>query len=107
MNNVVGDTLLSAACLTYYGPFTGQCRQELYQTWMGKCAQMKVPVTPGQTMVKVLTDSNEVKQWNDEGLPKDQTSIDNAVLVTRGRHWPLIIDPQEQVCYACTIYCIL
>jgi len=28
------------------------------------------------------------------GLPSDGVSVDNGILVTRGRRWPLMIDPQ-------------
>jgi dynein heavy chain len=34
--------------------------------------------------------------WNNEGLPNDQTSLENAVIVTRAPRWPLIVDPQMQ-----------
>ena len=49
--------------------------------------------------MNVLADPFEIRQWNTDGLPKDQVSTENAILVTRGRRWPLMIDPQEQVCY--------
>jgi len=49
------------------------------------------------TIVSVLADAYEIRQWNADGLPRDQVSIENAILVTRGRRWPLMIDPQEQV----------
>ena len=29
-------------------------------------------------------------------MPTDNVSIDNGILVTRGKRWPLMIDPQNQ-----------
>ena len=57
----------------------------------------------GMTVINVLADNFEIRQWNSDGLPKDQVSTENAILVTRGRRWPLMIDPQEQVSY-CLFY---
>ncbi|CAG7837222.1 unnamed protein product [Allacma fusca] len=48
------------------------------------------------TMLSSFADPFEVRVWNTSGLPKDSTSTENAVLVTRGRRWPLMIDPQDQ-----------
>ena len=52
-------------------------------------------------MINVLADNFEIRQWNSDGLPRDTVSTENAVLVTRGRRWPLMIDPQEQVRELC------
>lgn len=38
----------------------------------------------------------QVREWNIAGLPTDDVSIDNGILVTRGKRWPLMIDPQAQ-----------
>ena len=34
--------------------------------------------------------------WSFQGLPDDPFSKDNGVLVTKGKRWPLMIDPQMQ-----------
>ena len=76
-----------------------------------------MPVSNDISLVSVLADSYEIRQWNSDGLPRDVVSTENAVLVTRGRRWPLMIDPQEQVCLSinlslsfylsvCLFYCI-
>jgi len=38
----------------------------------------------------------EVREWSLAGLPADTLSKDNAIMITRSRRWPLIIDPQGQ-----------
>jgi len=43
-----------------------------------------------------LGDPMQIRQWQIDGLPKDQVSTNNAIMVTRGKRWPLMIDPQEQ-----------
>lgn len=49
------------------------------------------------SLINILATPFEIRQWNTDGLPRDSVSIENAVFVTRGRRWPLMIDPQEQV----------
>jgi hypothetical protein len=36
----------------------------------------------------------QVREWQLCGLPTDDVSVDNGVLVARGKRWPLLIDPQ-------------
>lgn len=93
---MVGDVFVAAAAVAYYGAFTSVYRQELVSLWITRCEELEIPVTEGLTLSSVLADPFEIRQWNTDGLPRDQVSTENAILVTRGRRWPLMIDPQEQ-----------
>ncbi|XP_013408536.1 dynein heavy chain 6, axonemal [Lingula anatina] len=96
IGNVIGDVFVAAACVAYYGAFTSVYRQELVSSWIEHCKSLDIPITDGMTLASVLADPFEIRQWNTDGLPRDQVSTENAILVTRGRRWPLMIDPQEQ-----------
>mmetsp|Transcript_28699 Transcript_28699/g.25752 ORF Transcript_28699/g.25752 Transcript_28699/m.25752 type:complete len:104 (+) Transcript_28699:658-969(+) len=37
-----------------------------------------------------------IREWQNAGLPADQLSTDNAILINNCSRWPLIIDPQGQ-----------
>lgn len=43
-----------------------------------------------------LADPSILREWNLQGLPTDDFSTENGVLTTRGRRFPLLIDPQNQ-----------
>jgi dynein heavy chain len=44
----------------------------------------------------LLTSDAEIARWNNEGLPTDAVSVQNATIVTNCARWPLLIDPQLQ-----------
>ncbi len=94
---LVGDVFLSAACIAYYGAFTGAYRQELVGGWIAECKAKGIPVSSDCSLRATLASPVEVREWNIWGLPTDEVSIDNGILVTRGKRWPLMIDPQGQV----------
>ena len=62
--------------------------------WVAKCKELGIPVSETVTLCGTLANPVEVREWMLAGLPSDGTSVDNGILVTRGKRWPLMIDPQ-------------
>ncbi|KAF3819187.1 hypothetical protein GH733_013337 [Mirounga leonina] len=93
-----GDVLLTAAFVSYVGSFTRPYRQELVDCKWVPFLQHKVsiPITEGLDLIAVLTDDATIATWNNEGLPSDRMSAENATILTHCERWPLMIDPQQQ-----------
>ena len=60
--------------------------------------QVPIPCTPGMDPLTMLTDDAQIASWNNEGLPSDRMSTENATILCNCERWPLMIDPQLQVC---------
>ncbi|XP_068444624.1 dynein axonemal heavy chain 6 isoform X2 [Clinocottus analis] len=94
--NVVGNVFIAAACVAYYGAFTSHYRQLLIAQWITQCQKLYIPISSSFSLINILGDPFVIRQWNTEGLPRDIVSTENGILVTEGRRWPLMIDPQDQ-----------
>lgn len=54
-------------------------------------------VADGVDPLKVLANDSDFAKWKNEGLAADQTSLENAAIITQSlqvKRWPLLIDPQ-------------
>ncbi|XP_078503488.1 dynein axonemal heavy chain 14 [Lissotriton helveticus] len=96
LKGIVGDILVSAAFIVYGGVFTAGYRQALVDDWLKLCDNHSVPVSPDYSLTRVMAKTNEVRKWQNERLPPDQYSTENAILVKNGQRWPLLIDPHSQ-----------
>jgi len=96
MIQLVGDVFVAAAGISYYGPFTGNFRDQLVEQWLIKCKEVGVPCGEEFSMASVMGDPMEIQNWNLNYLPSDSVSIGNAILVKYGTRRPLMIDPQLQ-----------
>ncbi|MCQ2815680.1 MAG: hypothetical protein MJ252_00290 [archaeon] len=94
--NITGDCLIGAAGIAYLGPFISNYRKELEDLWRQKLDDQKIIRSPEASLRFVLEDKIESGKWNKNGLPNDNLSIENGIIMFRTRKWPLMIDPQNQ-----------
>uniref|UniRef100_W5L7L2 Dynein axonemal heavy chain 12 n=1 Tax=Astyanax mexicanus TaxID=7994 RepID=W5L7L2_ASTMX len=95
-DNLTGDVLISAGVIAYLGAFTAGFRQNCTKEWTKLCKSKNIPSSDDFSLSKTLGDPIKIRAWNISGLPTDSFSIDNGVIVSNSRRWPLMIDPQGQ-----------
>uniref|UniRef100_A0A670YY35 Dynein cytoplasmic 1 heavy chain 1 n=1 Tax=Pseudonaja textilis TaxID=8673 RepID=A0A670YY35_PSETE len=89
-NALCGDVLLITAFVSYLGYFSKKYRQDLMdheEAVHGWSHSMLLPTTEN---IHSLT-------WQNESLPADRMSVENATILTNCERWPLMVDPQLQV----------
>lgn len=97
LHNLNGDVLLSAGVVAYLGAFTPTYRSAMIDRWVSMTLRLGIPCSGEDfSMVSVLGDPVAIRDWNIAGLPTDSFSVENAIMVTNARRWPLMIDPQGQ-----------
>lgn len=95
-NQLVGDVAKACAFVSYCGPFNSQFRNKLTNDYFGHdLTQRGIPMTSDLQMTEFLVDQATVGMWNLQGLPNDDLSIQNGIMVTRSTRFPLMIDPQS------------
>ncbi|KAJ3092439.1 Dynein heavy chain 3, axonemal [Quaeritorhiza haematococci] len=95
-NNLTGDVLLSSAVIAYLGAFTSAYRQMCVKEWNKKCIDLQIPCSTNFSLINTLGDPVQLRAWTLAGLPNDSFSLDNGIIATKTRRWPLFIDPQVQ-----------
>ncbi|XP_042366785.1 dynein axonemal heavy chain 5 [Plectropomus leopardus] len=96
IRHLVGDVLLSAGFLSYAGPFNQEYRSLLLELWKSEMEEKLIPFSPDLNVIGLLVDNATVSEWNLQGLPSDDLSIQNGIVVTKATRYPLLIDPQGQ-----------
>ncbi|XP_054621741.1 dynein axonemal heavy chain 5 isoform X3 [Dunckerocampus dactyliophorus] len=92
----VGDVLLASGFLSYAGPFNQEYRSLLLELWKKELEDKLIPFSPDVNVIGLLVDNATVSEWNLQGLPSDDLSIQNGIVVTKAARYPLLIDPQGQ-----------
>lgn len=119
----LGHALINAGMLTYAGPFTVTFREELKAQWSELLRLHQLPFQAscglkqflGMSLCRFIRaatcvssccknvslfdvcctgDPVTIRQWIAWGLPNDELSIQNGIIMDRARRWPLMIDPQ-------------
>eukprot|EP01031_Cornospumella_fuschlensis_P032177 gene32177-38921_t len=95
-NNILGDVIISAATISYLGPFTSEFRNSMVTGWQQSLQDFKLPHTKGCNLEVTLANPVKLRSWQVCNLPSDSLSTQNALIMDHGRRWPLLIDPQGQ-----------
>uniref|UniRef100_A0A673AMF1 Dynein heavy chain coiled coil stalk domain-containing protein n=1 Tax=Sphaeramia orbicularis TaxID=375764 RepID=A0A673AMF1_9TELE len=85
IRHLVGDVLLSTGFLSYAGPFNQEYRSLLLELWKKDMEEHHIPFSPELNVIGLLVDAATVSEWNLQGLPSDDLSIQNG---NRGHQGP-------------------
>ncbi|KAM6127972.1 dynein axonemal heavy chain 8 [Pterocles gutturalis] len=97
INRLVGDVLLCTGFLSYCGPFNQTFRTLLLKDlWEAEMRSHKIPFSENLNLISMLVDPPTISEWNLQGLPGDDLSIQNGIIVTKAARYPLLVDPQTQ-----------
>jgi dynein heavy chain len=94
--SLTGDVLVSSGVIAYLGAFTKSYRHDIIAGWVDQAKVLQIPCSTQFSLGKTLGDPILIRSWNIAGLPSDNFSVDNGVIVQNSRRWPLMIDPQGQ-----------
>jgi len=97
IQRLTGDCAMASSFVSYLGPFNKEFRDLLCtRDFYGDCISRGIPVTENLDVTRFLVDESEVGEWNLQGLPTDELSIQNGIMVTRATRYPVLVDPQGQ-----------
>lgn len=94
---IEGNSVIAAGTVAYSGSFTAKYRISLEGQWEQHIlAKPLLPITAKVSMRSFLGVPVVIQGWNIAGLPKDDTSTENGIIIFKSKRWPLMIDPQTQ-----------
>ena len=86
------QALLAAAAITYLSQAPEDERREKMQQWIALVGLQK----EGFEMRSFLSSESDQLTWKAEGLPSDDLSVENALVILQGGACPLLVDPSQR-----------
>lgn len=71
-------------------------RTGILEDWHKLVKQLNIPCSQSFKLAETLGDPVKIREWNIAGLPVDNFSTDNGIILSNSNRWSLCIDPQGQ-----------
>ncbi|KAF8823129.1 dynein heavy chain family protein [Cardiosporidium cionae] len=94
--NVDGDCLVAAAFIVYLGPLSASFRLAGMEKFKETLRMKGILFDAAFSLEAAIGDPMQIQQWQMQCLPSDSISIENALIISKSRRWPLVIDPHKQ-----------
>lgn len=89
--------MLCSGIIAYLGAFPTSYREITIISWKELMTKFNILFSPDFSLQKTLSDPITIGKWtNQDRLPNDSFSVDNAIILLNSPRWPLMIDPQNQ-----------
>ncbi|XP_076054654.1 dynein cytoplasmic heavy chain beethoven [Oratosquilla oratoria] len=90
LHSLPQEALLAAAFLTHLSHTPEDTRKDTLERW-GSLLEVK-----SFDLLRFLGSEREQLQWKTEGLPSDQLSMENALVILQSMRRPFLIDPSSR-----------
>uniref|UniRef100_A0A3Q3LA71 Dynein cytoplasmic 2 heavy chain 1 n=1 Tax=Labrus bergylta TaxID=56723 RepID=A0A3Q3LA71_9LABR len=82
--------MLAAAFITYLSAASEDCRRQCLESWMAQSGLQKFDLR------SFLCSESEQLIWKSQGLPSDDLSMENALVILQSVACPFLIDPSSR-----------
>lgn len=97
LETLIGDVILSAAFMAYSGFLDQNSRESAMHKWIEQLGQSGIRYKIDLPTVSYLSSTEDQIAWEASGLPSDDLSVENAIILKRHNRYPLIIDPSGRI----------
>lgn len=73
--------MIAAGVVAYLGPFTMQFRAQQIEKWITTLTGFEIVCSKDFQLTSILGEPVVIRQWNIFGLPSDNFSIDNGIII--------------------------
>eukprot|EP01135_Chromosphaera_perkinsii_P007968 Nk52_evm40s1073 gene=Nk52_evmTU40s1073 len=95
LNTLLGDILLSSACVTFWGILPTEERGRVFIEWTNYLSSKKIRFSRQFSFVNILNKPSVLARWITEGLPSDICSIENATIISWCTQCALVVDRES------------
>ncbi|CAF5223717.1 unnamed protein product, partial [Rotaria magnacalcarata] len=92
IEKLIGNTILVTTFLSYCAPLKQDFRQRTLNEWQKQIQQRTIHFSDNFNIIEQLNDEATIGEWNLQGLPNDDLSIQNGIIATSNYRYPLLID---------------